>query len=63
MTAAARENDCKLKGRFGKALWKVALEPERRTSACRENIITADAAVSVHALSPLADKILMGIAE
>ena len=29
MTAAARENDCKLKGCFGKALWKVALEPER----------------------------------
>ena len=30
-TAAVRENDHKLKSRFGKALWKVALEPERRT--------------------------------
>ena len=30
-TAAVRENDHKLKSCFGKALWKVALEPERRT--------------------------------
>lgn len=37
MTAAARENDRVLKGHFGEASWKVALEPERRTSVyCRE---------------------------
>lgn len=35
MIAAARENDCMLRGCFGKALWKVALEPGRRTSVCR----------------------------
>lgn len=58
MTVAARENDHKLKGHFGKASWKVALEPERRTLVCRAEI-AAYAAVSVHALSPLEDKILM----
>ena len=35
MIAAARENDRGLKGCFGKASWKVALEPGRRTSVCR----------------------------
>ena len=38
MTAAARENDRKLRGCFGRALWKVALEPGRRTPVCRINI-------------------------
>ena len=33
--AAARENDRMLEGRSGEVLWKVALEPERRTSVCR----------------------------
>ena len=36
MIAAARENDRGLKGCFGRALWKVAFEPECRTSVCRE---------------------------
>ena len=29
--AAVRENERMLRGRFGEVLWKVALEPERRT--------------------------------
>ena len=62
MTAAVREKNCMLKSSFGEASWKVALEPERRTPVCCK-VMLADAAVSVHALSPLTDKILMGIAE
>ena len=62
MTAAVREKNRTLKSSFGEALWKVALEPERRTPVCHK-LIYACAAVSVHALSPLTDKILMGIAE
>lgn len=31
MTTAARESSHRLKGRFGKESWKVALEPGRRT--------------------------------
>ena len=56
MTAAARENDLRLKGRFGRALWKVALEPVRRMAVCFGRIIPLDAAVSVHVLSPLTDR-------
>ena len=51
--AAARENDRMLKGHFGEVSWKVALEPERRTMVNFDRIISSDAAVSVHALSPL----------
>ena len=66
MTATVRENDYKLQGRFGKASWKVALEPERRTTVCclaTSIDVAADTTVSVHALSPLTDKILIGITE
>ena len=62
MIAAARENDRRLQGCFGEALWKVALEPERRTWVYCKDVLT-DTEVSAHALSPLADKILIGIAE
>ena len=62
MITAAREKNRMLEGSFGEVLWKVALEPERRTLVYR-NDISAYAEVSVHALSPLTDKILIGIAE
>ena len=62
MTAADREKNRMLEGFFGEALWKVALEPERRIWVyCK--IVSPDTEVSVHALSPLADKILIGITE
>lgn len=53
--SAVRENGHLLRGRFGEELWKVALEPECRTRPIPNAIYTA---VSVPALSPLADKIL-----
>ncbi len=34
MRAAARESSHKLKGSFGEASWKVALEPGCRKAAC-----------------------------
>ena len=55
MTAAARENDRRLKGCFGEALWKVALEPERWTVVYFDRIIPSDTEVGVHVLSPLKD--------
>lgn len=36
--AAARENDRMLEGRSGEALWKVALEPGRRTPVYRRKL-------------------------
>ena len=45
MTVAARENDRKLEGRFGKASWKVALEPGRRTTVCYASDVVDAAAV------------------
>lgn len=48
--SAVRENGHMLKDRFGEALWKVALEPE-----CR--MMPMCIVVSIHALSPLTDKI------
>ena len=54
--SAVRENGPMLKDRFGEVSWKVALEPECRMM--RPRIV-----VSVHALSPLADKIPARIPE
>lgn len=54
--SAVRENGHMLEDRFGEALWKVALEPECRRMRSR-------IAVSIHALSPLTDKIPARIPE
>lgn len=53
--SAVRENGHLLRDRFGEELWKVALEPECRTQPIPD---AAYAAVSIPALSPLADQIL-----
>lgn len=39
MTATVREKNRMLEGSFGEALWKVALEPERRTVIYRPVIM------------------------
>ncbi len=57
---AVRENGHSLRGRFGEELWKVALELECRTLFMPNAACTA---VSIPALSPLADKILFGVVE
>ena len=51
---AAREKDRMLEGSFGEDAWKVALEPGCPRTRCY---------ISIHALSPLTDWILTGIAE
>ena len=51
---AAREKDRMLEDPFGEESWKVALEPGCLKAKCQ---------ISIHALSPLTDKILKGITE
>ena len=51
---AAREKDRMLEDPFGEEPWKVALEPGCLRTICY---------ISIHALSPLKDWILNGIAE
>ncbi len=42
MTAAVRENARMLQGHFGRASWKVALEPERRTPAEQTDTVQSE---------------------